>query len=155
MIKYTHTNINTPNWEKLSKFYETVFDMKFVPPLRDLYGEWYNRLTGIDNARVKGCHMLLPGYGEEGPTIEFFTWENPDGTPSNKLNGQGMGHLAFAVENVEAKVQQLLDNGGTVYGPVVKQYYPLKGQTLTACFAKDPDGNAIEIQRWDDGDITK
>ena len=118
---YTHTNINTPDWRKLSAFYEKVFDMKLVPPLRDLNGEWYHRATGMDNARVTGCHMLLPGYGENGPTIEFFTWDYPDGTPANRINGGGMGHLAFAVENV----------------------------------AKDPDGNCIEIQRWDDGDITK
>ena len=122
MIVYTHTNINTPDWKKLSAFYEKVFDMEFVPPLRDLNGEWYHRVTGMDAARVTGCHMRLPGYGENGPTIEFFTWDHPDGTPSNRINGQGMGHLAFAVDDVEAKVRQLLEEGGSVYGETVRNY---------------------------------
>jgi len=154
-IVYTHTNINTPDWRKLSAFYEKVFDMVLVPPLRDLNGEWYHRATGMDNARVTGCHMRLPGYGENGPTIEFFTWDYPDGTPSTRINGGGMGHLAFAVDDVEAKVAELIAEGGSTYGEIIKNYYPTKDQTLTICYAKDPDGNCIEIQRWDDGDITK
>lgn len=36
---YTHTNINTPDWKKLSAFYEKVFGLKLVPLLRDLHGE--------------------------------------------------------------------------------------------------------------------
>ena len=59
------------------------------------------------------------------------------------------------MDDVEAKVRQLLEEGGSVYGETVRNYYPSKGQTLTICYAKDPDGNCIEIQRWDDGDITK
>lgn len=152
-IVYTHTNINTPDWEKLSQFYAKIFGMEFVPPLRDLHGEWYERVTGCDKAHVRGCHMRLPGYGENGPTIEFFTWEYPDGTPANNINGQGVGHLAFAVDDVETKVQEMIDNGGSVCGPTVKNYYATMDKTLTLCYAKDPDGNCIEIQHWDDGNI--
>lgn len=154
-IVYTHTNINTPDWRKLSAFYEKVFNMVLVPPLRDLHGTWYQQATGMKNAHVTGCHMRLPGYGDSGPTIEFFTWDYPDGTSANQINGGGMGHLAFAVDNVEEKVSEILSAGGSTYGRIVKSYYPSKNQTLTICYAKDPDGNCLEIQRWDDGDMTE
>jgi len=152
-IVYTHTNINTPDWRRLSAFYAKVFDMKVVPPLRDLKGEWYEKVTGIKGAHVTGCHMLLPGHGENGPTIEFFTWETPDGTPSAAINGGGMGHLAFAVDDVRAKVAEIIARGGSTCGEIVQSYYASKDMTLTICYARDPDGNCIEIQRWDDGDL--
>lgn len=153
-IVYTHTNINTPDWKKLSAFYEKVFELKLVPPLRDLNGDWYHRATGMDNARVTGCHMALPGYPEGGPTIEFFTWDYPDGTPANRINGGGMGHMAFAVDSVEDTVALLLKEGGSTYGEIIKNYYPTKKQTLTICYAMDPDGNCLEVQKWEDGDTS-
>ena len=152
---YTHTNINTPDWEKLTKFYEAVFDMEIVPPLRDLHGDWFEAAAGFKGAHVKGSHMALPGYPQGGPTIEFFTWEIPDGTPANNINGGGMGHIAIAVDNVEETYEKVKANGGSACGSIAKHYYETKGQTLTLVYAKDPDGNVSEIQRWDDGDITK
>ena len=154
-MKYTHTKINTPNWEELIKFYENVFDMKVVPPLRDLHGDWFEAAAGLKGAHVKGAHLALPGYPEGGPTIEFFTWEISDGTPANKINGGGMGHIAIAVDDVEAVYRKVEANGGSACGEIARHYYETKDQTLTLVYAKDPDGNVIEIQRWDDGDITK
>ena len=100
-------------------------------------------------------HLALPGYPEGGPTIEFFTWEISDGTPANKINGGGMGHIAIAVDDVEAVYRKVEANGGSACGEIARHYYETKDQTLTLVYAKDPDGNVIEIQRWDDGDITK
>ena len=79
-IKYTHTNINAYDWEKLSQFYKDVFGCYTVGPMRDLKGDWFEKVTGIKDAAVKGEHIALPGYPEgEGPTFEIFTYEVPDG----------------------------------------------------------------------------
>ena len=152
-MKYTHTNINTPDWEKLTTFYQNTFDMQIIPPLRDLHGDWYEAATGVPGARVRGAHMALPGYGEGGPTIEFFTWETPDGTPANQINGGGMGHIAIAVDNVAETYEKIMKFGGSACGTIQRHYYETKGQTLTLVYAKDPDGNVIEVQRWDDGNL--
>lgn len=119
--------------------------------MRDLHGDWYQKATGLPGAHVRGVHMLLPGYGDDGPTIEFFTWVNPDGTPSANINGQGFGHIAFAVDDVEKTYEQLVRAGGSACGSLEEHYYESKGMTLTIVYAKDPDGNVVEIQKWREG----
>ena len=72
----------------------------------------------------------------------------------------GFGSLRYKKDGKEEEfavmggLAEILREGGSVYGEIVKSYYPSKKQTLTICYAKDPDGNCLEIQRWDDGDIT-
>ena len=68
-IKYTHTNINAYDWEKLSQFYKDVFGCYTVGPMRDLKGDWFEKVTGIKDAAVKGEHIAIPVYPEgEGPS---------------------------------------------------------------------------------------
>ena len=72
-MKYTHTNIIAKDWEKLALFYEKVFNCKVLNPKRNLSGKWIDDLTKIDNVQIKGAHLLLPGYGDNGPTLFHVT----------------------------------------------------------------------------------
>jgi len=150
-MRYTHTNINSPDWERLVRFYIDVFDCRLVPPLRHLRGGWFEKTTGVPGAGVDGAHIALPGYGEGGPTLEIFTYVNPATSRSNPINGQGFAHIAFHVDDVEATYRKLLQHGGSADGEIVREYYGSLDQTLTIIYAKDPDGNAVEIQHWSDG----
>jgi catechol 2,3-dioxygenase-like lactoylglutathione lyase family enzyme len=145
-IRYVHTNIIARDWRKLAQFYVDVFHCVPVYPERDLAGNWLDRITGIKNARVQGIHLSLPGY-ENGPTLEIFEY-SPDsmgGRPA--INCQGLAHLAFHVDSVEAVLGDLLDHGGGQLGELVVQDYGDAG-TLTAVYARDPEGNIVEIQNW-------
>lgn len=70
-IRYVHTNLIAKDWKKLAKFYIDVFGCKPVGPERDLSGEWIELLTEIRNVGVRGVHLLLPGYGENGPIWKY------------------------------------------------------------------------------------
>jgi len=146
--KYTHTNINAKDWKSLSKFYETVFGCKPIGPERSLYGEWFERVTGVKGANVRGQHLALPGYNDDGPTFEIFTYNIPHGTESAHINGFGFAHVAFEVDDVEATYKKLIEEGGSACGDMVEQFYPSLGKTLKVIYAKDPEGNIIEIQKW-------
>jgi catechol 2,3-dioxygenase-like lactoylglutathione lyase family enzyme len=150
-MKYTHTNINSPDWERLVHFYVTVFDCRLVPPLRHLRGKWFERATGIPGAEVRGAHIALPGYADGGPTLEIFTQTTPASHRSTPLNGQGFAHIAIHVDDVEGTYQKLLAHGGSADGEIVRQYYDSMDKTLSMIYAKDPDGNIVEIQNWTDG----
>lgn len=146
-IKYVHTNIIAKNWKKLSQFYIDVFQCKPIYPERDLSGEWIDKLTMIDNVRIKGIHLSLPGY-ENGPTLEIFEYVPNNLTANNPtINHQGLGHLAFHVDSVEDLLQKILTSGGEQLGKIVKKDYGNIG-ILTAVYARDPEGNIIEIQNW-------
>ncbi|NLI93951.1 MAG: VOC family protein [Peptococcaceae bacterium] len=146
-IKYVHTNIIARNWRKLAEFYIEVFNCKPVYPERDLSGEWIDKMTNIENVRIKGMHLSLPGY-ENGPTLEIFEYEPKTSEVKEfKINNQGLGHLAFHVDQVEEAVNKLIQHGGKVLGEIIKKDYGEMG-LLTAVYTQDPEGNFIEIQNW-------
>ncbi|HHX36346.1 MAG TPA: VOC family protein [Clostridiaceae bacterium] len=149
-MKYAHTNINAKDWRKLRDFYCAVFGGKVIPPERDSYGPWLDRVTGVKNAHVRGCHVALPGYSEGGPVLEIFTHVNGYGEPAT-FQQTGFGHIGFFVDDVEATFEKLLAHGGSAAGQITSHYYENMDQTLTWIFAKDPEGNLIEIMRWEDG----
>ncbi len=74
--KFKHANIVAADWRRLAQFYEEVFGCTPVPPERHLGGEWLSKGTGVANAQFSGAHLRLPGYGEEGPTLEIYQYSN-------------------------------------------------------------------------------
>ena len=150
-MKYTHTNLIAVDWKKLSKFYQKVFGCVAVPPQRDLSGEWIENLTGIKNVRIRGEHLRLPGYGEDGPTLEIFSYdEQADEPAANKkmINAPGFAHIAFAVDDVQAALDSVKKNGGSAIGKITEQKYS-DGRTGTFVYCRDLEGNIIELQKWD------
>ena len=143
--RYVHTNLIAKDWRKLSLFYQRVFECRPVPPPRDLKGDWLNRLTGIPDAHITGEHLILPGYGEQLPTLEIFSYETIDESSSKTLNRAGLAHLAFEMDDVSAALQRVLDEGGTQIGELVQAQYP-GGVTATFVYAADPEGNILELQ---------
>lgn len=146
--RFVHTNIVARDWRKLVAFYVDVFGGEVVPPERDLNGRWLEDLTGIRNVHIHGAHVRLPGYGEDGPTLEIFSYSprsDRSGIPG--INRQGLGHIAFLVDNVETMVQEIRAAGGGILGSVVTKRYDGIG-TLTVAYCHDPEGNYIEIQNW-------
>lgn len=124
-----------------------VFDCKPYGPERDLSGEWLEKGTGVANAEIKGLHLLLPGFGENGPTLEIFQYpENLDKHPT-AANRKGFGHIAFKVDNVADYVQKVLNHGGSLVGETVVGNIPGAGP-LSFAYVTDPDGNMIELQKW-------
>lgn len=146
-IKCVHTNIIAKDWRRLADFYVQVFDCKPLYPERDLAGEWIDKMTNIDNVRVQGIHLQLPGY-EDGPTLEIFQYE-PEQLRNDgpAINRQGLGHLAFHVDDVAAVLANLIEHGGRQLGALIKKQYESLG-LLTAVYTADPEGNFIEIQNW-------
>jgi predicted enzyme related to lactoylglutathione lyase len=146
-IKFVHTNIIARNWQKLAQFYIDVFDCQPVYPERDLKGEWMDKLTNIKEVHVKGIHLRLPGY-ENGPTLEIFSYNKADLRENHPfVNAQGFGHIAFLVDDVDAVLQKVLENGGAKYGELVEKQIDGLG-LIQVIYAKDPEGNIIEIQNW-------
>ena len=142
---YSHTNLVARDWQRLSAFYQTVFGCMRIGESRDLRGAWLDRLTGIEGVHVVGEHLRLPGYGDAGPTLEIFSYE-PAGMESRLMpNATGFAHIAFAVDDVPATLQHLLAEGGSQVGELIWQRYD-DGRTLTAVYARDPEGNMVEIQ---------
>jgi predicted enzyme related to lactoylglutathione lyase len=145
--RYVHTNIISRDWERLARFYETVFGCARVLPERDMSGEWIEKGTGVRGAHVRGAHLRLPGHGEAGPTLEIFQYNSGIAGPEKPVNETGLAHIAFLVEDVEGALAEVLANGGSRLAEVVTKEIAGVG-LLTFVYARDPEGNILELQSW-------
>lgn len=148
MIKYAHTNIIAQDWRKLVDFYCEVFDCVPVPPQRDQSGEWLSRGTGVPDAALAGMHLRLPGHGEDGPTLEIYSYAKMLDKPQAAANRKGIGHLAFLVDDVATIRAAVLAQGGADLGEIVQRDVAGVGR-ITFIYMADPEGNILEIQHWD------
>ncbi|MBU1343347.1 MAG: VOC family protein [Proteobacteria bacterium] len=146
-MRYAHTNIAAKDWKALSNFYINVFDCKIKPPERNLSGDWLDRATGLTHAQLEGIHLLLPGHGENGPTLEIFSYKDMIETQPFMANQMGFTHIAFQVDNVKKIFAKALEGGGSPLGKVTERNIKGVG-TLTFVYFRDPEGNIIEIQSW-------
>ena len=146
-VKYKHTNIVAWDWKKVAEFYEQVFGCEPVPPERVAVGEWVERCTGVPGAEVHGIHLRLPGYGDDGPTLEIFQYNHAEQRPETAINRPGLAHLAFEVDDVEAARDEVIAACGKCVGEMVAIEIPGAG-TITFIYMTDPEGNIIELQKW-------
>jgi len=146
-MKYVHTNIISKDWRQLAQFYIKVFDCQLVPPERNQSGKWLDTCTGVTHAHITGVHLRLPGYGENGPTLEIYSYDKMEEKPSPLANRKGFGHIAFEVENVAAILQKVLQYGGSKQGAISGKFVKGVGY-ITVIYAKDPEGNLLELQNW-------
>ncbi|MFZ7127142.1 MAG: VOC family protein [Desulfobacterales bacterium] len=147
MTRFAHTNIVARDWKLLADFYIRVFGCTVKPPERKLSGDWLDRATGLRNALLEGVHLLLPGHGDQGPTLEIFSYRSIQEREPMMANDRGFTHIAFEVEDVDQTLDSALKNGGVRLGEITEKAVPGVGN-LKFVYFRDPEGNVVEIQSW-------
>jgi catechol 2,3-dioxygenase-like lactoylglutathione lyase family enzyme len=145
--KYVHTNIMAHDWQALAKFYQDVFGCVPVPPMRDFKGEALERATNIPNAAFQGMHLRLPGFDDNGPTLEIFQYQNMPARLETLVHRPGFGHIAFLVEDVAKARKAVLEAGGEDVGETIT-LQTADGRKVTFVYVTDPEGNVLELQSW-------
>jgi len=146
-MRYVHTSIVARDWRALAAFYAEVFACRMVPPERRFEGDWLSRGTGVPDAALEGCHLRLPGHGEDGPTLEIFTYRTIDARTTQAPNAHGLAHLAFEVDDVVRTLAEVLAHGGSAVGEITERRVEGAGR-LVFVYARDPEGNVLELQAW-------
>lgn len=146
-IRYAHTNLIARDWRKLSDFYQQVMGCVVCSPERNHHGAHIDALTAKSGVRVRGHHLRLPGHGDNGPTIEIFSYEPAGPDNPQALDKLGFAHLAFEVPDVAAKREEIHRWGGQDVGELVTMDIANSGR-LTLIYVTDPEGNILELQNW-------
>jgi predicted enzyme related to lactoylglutathione lyase len=147
-FRYVHTNIIAKDWRKVSEFYQKVFRCRPLPDgKRDIKGEWIDKMTGIPSVHIVGEHLLLPGYSEDHPTLEIFSYTPGAEDAMKTINIPGFAHIAFEVDDVRETLKEILEAGGSQVGEVAEAIYP-GDIKATFVYARDIEGNIIELQSW-------
>ncbi len=147
--RFAHINLIARDWRKLAKFYQAVFGCIFVPPERDFRGDQLDAGTGLSGAHLTGVHLRLPGFGDQGPTLEILNYADLEERPGTAVNRPGYGHMAFQVPDVAQAQQAVLSAGGRAIGAIVTLQIA-SGARVTWCYVTDPEDNVLELQSWED-----
>ena len=145
--KYVHTNLIARDWKRLVRFYRDVFGCEPKGPERDLSAAWLDKVNSVPNAHLRGVHLRLPGYGDDGPTLEIFSYDQLIERGLPRANECGFAHIAFGVEDVDQALQAVIAGGGGVVGEIATAEVKGVG-VIRVVYARDPEGNIVELQKW-------
>ena len=134
---FSHTGITVSDFNAAVKFYWEVFGCPLVG-VSDAPAERVRGFFGVD-AEAPSCKIgwiRVPG----GAVIEIFGFEPRQAPIDVAWNRVGLTHICFNVRNTQRWYDYLLEKGVECLGPPERSP---RGHTLF--FAKDPDGNLIEL----------
>lgn len=122
-MKYLHTMVRVSDLEQSLDFYCRKLGLK--------------ELRRRDSEQGRFTLVFLAAAGDEDAQIELtYNWD-----PEDYGEGRNFGHLAYAVDDIYALCQRLMDAGVTINRP------PRDGRMA---FVRSPDNISIELlQRGD------
>ena len=116
-MKYLHTMIRVSDVAETLRFFELL---------------GLTELRRFDNEAGRFSLIFLAAPGDESAQIELtHNWDE-----QGYAGGRNFGHVAYAVENIHASCQRLMDGGVTINRP------PRDGHMA---FVKSPDGISVEL----------
>lgn len=117
-MKYLHTMIRISDLEASLDFFCNKLGLE--------------ELRRYDNEQGRFSLIFLAAPGDSSAQVELtHNWD-----PEELRGGRNFGHLAYAVEDIYATCQRLLDRGVTINRP------PRDGRMA---FVRSPDGISIEL----------
>jgi len=117
--QYLHTMIRVHDLEKTKQFFETYLGLEET------------RRMDSEQGQFTLVFMAPPGQ-HEAPVELTYNWDSDE----EYGHGRAFGHLAYAVDDVYATCQRMMDDGITINRP------PRDGRMA---FVKTPDGISIEL----------
>ena len=145
MYNLKHVGLYVSDLEAETKFYRDVFHMISVCENNVEENFLLDDLFKKENIKIYTTKIITETgkKNKTGDMIELIKVGSftPDKNVENSsIWAKGMMHIAIGVSNIENTVKLLLDNGGKM---MTKVHVMSNGNKCA--FAKDPEGNWIEI----------
>jgi lactoylglutathione lyase len=122
-MKYLHTMVRVHDLDASLKFYRDALGLREV------------KRSEHEAGRFTLAYLAAPG--DEDAQVELtYNWPDDDGNAETYTGGRNFGHLAYAVDDIYAACQKLMDHGVTINRP------PRDGRMA---FVRSPDGISIEL----------
>jgi len=123
-MKYLHTMIRVSNLDDSLDFFCNKLGLK--------------QIDRRDYESGRFTLVFLAAEGDEDAQVELtYNWD-----PEQYDEGRNFGHLAYAVDDIHAVCQKLMDQGVTINRP------PRDGRMA---FVRSPDNISIELLQKGDG----
>ena len=117
-MKYLHTMVRVTDIEQSLRFYRDALGLEL--------------LSRRDNEAGRFTLVFLAAPGDHDAQVELtYNWD-----PEAYSGGRNFGHLAYAVDDIYATCQRLMDHGVTISRP------PRDGRMA---FVRSPDNISVEL----------
>lgn len=125
---FRNVTIAMPDVKRLADFYKTTFAAEEI-----------NEPSWVPAGIVSGAVVLrTPGYRGKGPTLTMIPAAEP-ASPAPQASDNGFAHLCFESEDMRSVIVRLVAAGGSLSSVFEAN------DRAPVLYAKDPDGNAVEI----------
>jgi lactoylglutathione lyase len=122
-MKYLHTMVRVTDIEASLRFYRDALGMEL--------------LSRRDSESGRFTLVFLAAPGDRNAQIELtYNWPDADGKAEAYTGGRNFGHIAYAVDDIYATCQRLLEHGVQISRP------PRDGRMA---FVRSPDHISIEL----------
>jgi lactoylglutathione lyase len=122
-MKYLHTMVRVTDIEQSLKFYRDALGLQL--------------LSRRDHEAGRYTLVFLCAPGDDAAQIELtYNWPDASGKTETYTGGRNFGHVAYAVDDIYAACQRLMDHGVTINRP------PRDGRMA---FVRSPDNISIEL----------
>lgn len=139
ILGFHHVAISTPDIDRLTAFYCNLFGFEPVLDFEWQKGvEAYDTMMALKDTAARTI-MLRNG----NSFLEFFQFASPapQQQPQDRpVNAHGITHICIAVDDAVAECARLEKLGLRLHCPPIRSDLP-----VTGTYARDPDGNVIEI----------
>ncbi len=123
MLSYLHTMVRVTDVDASLRFYRDALGLDLLSERKNEAG----RFTLI----------FLAAPGNPSAQVELtYNWPAADGTREQYTGGRNFGHLAYAVDDIYAACQRLMDHGVVINRP------PRDGRMA---FVRSPDNISVEL----------
>jgi lactoylglutathione lyase len=121
-MKYLHTMVRVTDIEQSLRFYRDALGLEV--------------LSRRDHEAGRYTLVFLAAPGDQASQVELtYNWPQ-DGVGETYGGGRNFGHLAYAVDDIYATCQRLIDHGVTINRP------PRDGRMA---FVRSPDNISVEL----------
>ena len=146
-----HVAISTPDLDRLAAFYTDV--VGFEPVMEASWSDrpLVDRMIGLRGSAARQV-MLRAG----NAYLELFEYSSPAPRPADPArppSDHGITHLCLDVVDIDAEYERLSANGMSFHSPPPTPEEMGGSPRLRAIYARDPDGNIVELQEIIDGDV--
>ena len=145
-----HVGLSTPDLDRLVAFYRDVMGFEVVMNTQWRDREIVDRMVGLTGSAARQV-MLKAG----NAFLELFEYESPTPRPAlvdRNPADHGYTHFCVDVVDIDAEYGRLSANGMTFHAPP-PTIDELGHARLRAIYARDPDGNIVELQEVLDPDV--
>jgi catechol 2,3-dioxygenase-like lactoylglutathione lyase family enzyme len=130
-----HIGIVVPDLDAALAFYVDVLGMTVIK--KDAGAGMPGENVGL-HGKVVSLRLALLAAG--GSNVEVIEYIEPRGVSPRVSSDEGLGHLAFTVDDIQSSVAYLKQHGVTFYTPVIEEE---SGRSWL--YGEDPFGVVIEL----------